>query len=354
MNRKSCPRFSGLRLPAVCVVALSFWLVALWPVCAEEMTLAAFQDQYPRRTILDPQGVTNLLHRRVNLLRGERRELAVTTTYLYGDRIGMVGAVVPDFDGALEDVEDFDALLSDRGIVHSATLRIGSRLFSARFYQNPGVDSFYRTAEAMGWEEQTGERAERTRDLWEQWGLFSVHAILPGMPVDLLRCDVQGDWFQVSVAHNSCVEGFFDVETGILREVRDVRDDRVTRLHVALPGELHAENMPAFMRFPEAEMIEKAEAMAERRAAHGGIGAVVRLDAEKQALVVTEVIADRGEDGLREGDFILAIDDQPVEGRSLPELVRSLRGRIGCPVVLLVEREGAVFDVSLERIPIRR
>ena len=116
MNRKSCPRFSGLRLSAVCIVALSFWLVAPWPVCAGDMTLAAFQDQYPHRTILDPQGVTNLLHRRVNLLRGERRELAVTTTCLYGDRIGMVGAVVPDFDSALEDVEDFDALLSDRGI----------------------------------------------------------------------------------------------------------------------------------------------------------------------------------------------------------------------------------------------
>jgi hypothetical protein len=50
--------------------------------------------------------------------------------------------------------------------------------------------------------------------------------------------------------------------------------------------------------------------------------------------------------------FVLAIDDRPDDGRSLPELVRSLRGRVGTSVALLVEREGAVFEMGLDRVPV--
>lgn len=65
--------------------------------------------------------------------------------------------------------------------------------------------------------------------------------------------------------------------------------------------------------------------------------------------VPPESAADRA--GLREGDEIVSIDDVPVSGRRTTDAVARLRGDVGTPVVLGVQRGDERVTVRVERGP---
>jgi carboxyl-terminal processing protease len=57
--------------------------------------------------------------------------------------------------------------------------------------------------------------------------------------------------------------------------------------------------------------------------------------------------------GLRAGDAVLAVDGDTVDGKTLDQVVQSIRGTAGTSVRLQIQREGAaVFDLSIVRAEI--
>ncbi len=88
------------------------------------------------------------------------------------------------------------------------------------------------------------------------------------------------------------------------------------------------------------------------RQSYGGIGAEVR---EREGNVqITGLHPEGGAraGGLEEGDWIVAVDDQSVEGAGLPAVVQALRGEPGTTVEVEVRREGA--DERVRRTVERR
>jgi carboxyl-terminal processing protease len=89
----------------------------------------------------------------------------------------------------------------------------------------------------------------------------------------------------------------------------------------------------------------------DTRGEFGGIG--VEVDFRNETVVVISPIegspAERA--GIRAGDRIVAIDDTPVRGRSMLDLVRRMRGKAGTKVVVSVTRgaDDTVIPFTLRR-----
>jgi carboxyl-terminal processing protease len=87
----------------------------------------------------------------------------------------------------------------------------------------------------------------------------------------------------------------------------------------------------------------------ERRAARSGFGGIgVRYEVEPGFITVTEIIADSpaAQAKLKTGDHILAIDSTRLAGLEVNDLTQLLRGPIGSPIKLTLQR-GAAAPVTL-------
>jgi membrane-associated protease RseP (regulator of RpoE activity) len=54
--------------------------------------------------------------------------------------------------------------------------------------------------------------------------------------------------------------------------------------------------------------------------------------------------------GIRGGDQIVAVDEQPVEGKALSDVAKAIRGEVGTSVKLNLSRQGQSREVSLTRV----
>lgn len=90
------------------------------------------------------------------------------------------------------------------------------------------------------------------------------------------------------------------------------------------------------------------------RGEYGGLGLEVTMD-EGLVLVVApmdDTPADRA--GIQSGDYLTAIDGDPILGLDLDEAVERMRGPVGQPITVTVAREGVdPFDVTIVRENIR-
>lgn len=84
----------------------------------------------------------------------------------------------------------------------------------------------------------------------------------------------------------------------------------------------------------------------------GGIHARLAFS-ETHGLRVLEVPPDSAaaRAGLAVGDRIVAIDDEPVEGRPMSDVVRALRGDVGTRVRLRIMRGIIPRTIEVERAP---
>ena len=99
---------------------------------------------------------------------------------------------------------------------------------------------------------------------------------------------------------------------------------------------------------------EYREMMVQTRGEFGGLGMQVTL--ENGLVKVISPIDDTpaARAGLKPGDLILAIDDNPVTDMTLSDAVERLRGPIGTQVKLTLRREGVdAFEVKLTRADIK-
>ena len=85
----------------------------------------------------------------------------------------------------------------------------------------------------------------------------------------------------------------------------------------------------------------------------GSVGAVLAKDNRSGRVFVREVAPGQAaaEAGLADGDEIVRIAGQPVEGMTPGEVRKKLRGEVGSILVLTVVHDGVTHDVKVERTP---
>lgn len=81
----------------------------------------------------------------------------------------------------------------------------------------------------------------------------------------------------------------------------------------------------------------------------GGIGIMVGIRDERLTIISPINGTPGFRAGLRGGDLILKVDDQDTEYMSLDEAVSMMRGPVGEPVVLTIQRGDEVWDVTIVR-----
>ena len=99
---------------------------------------------------------------------------------------------------------------------------------------------------------------------------------------------------------------------------------------------------------------EYQEMMTGNRGEFGGLGLEVMLEGSSVKVVtpIDDTPAERG--GMKPGDVILRIDGQSIEGLSLAEAVKRMRGPVGSQVRLTIARgTQAPFDLPLTRAVVR-
>jgi carboxyl-terminal processing protease len=90
------------------------------------------------------------------------------------------------------------------------------------------------------------------------------------------------------------------------------------------------------------------------RGEFGGLGLEVTMDNGIVKVVSPIDDTPAAKAGLKPGDFITAIDGEPVLGLSLNDAVERMRGPIDSPIKLTIRREGRdPFDVTLKRAVIK-
>jgi len=103
---------------------------------------------------------------------------------------------------------------------------------------------------------------------------------------------------------------------------------------------------------------EEFKAFQEETGGHfEGIGAVLQViideDTGEQTIIIASVIPDgpTAKTKIRGGDQIIKVDEKPIKGLSLTEIVSRIRGLKGTEVKLTLIREGepAPFEVSIVR-----
>jgi len=88
----------------------------------------------------------------------------------------------------------------------------------------------------------------------------------------------------------------------------------------------------------------------------GGIGASIGLIHDRPTIAAPpEEDSPAGQAGIQEGDVIISVDGNSVEGQTVQEIVGQIRGEIGTKVVIGLERADEVKEVTVTRgsIPIR-
>jgi carboxyl-terminal processing protease len=142
---------------------------------------------------------------------------------------------------------------------------------------------------------------------------------------------------------------FNDVLDRVHRDyVDDVSDKKL--VEDALHGMLSALDPHSSYLDPK----EFREMQVETKGQFGGLGMQVTM--ENSLVKVISPIDDTpaARAGIKPGDLILKLDDQPVPGMTLSEAVDKMRGPIGTSIKLTVRREGQEpFDLSLTRAEIK-
>lgn len=145
-------------------------------------------------------------------------------------------------------------------------------------------------------------------------------------------------------------EGWADLTTNLIETGRtlslSLRDASTEQVYMAT-FEAVLDHLDGFSRYVSAPA---AQATRASRVGFGGIG--VRLEQHEHGVKIVEVYDDTPahKAGLKAGDVITHVDDQPMKGVDREEILYRLRGLVGSRVKLRVEREdGPPFAVAIRR-----
>ena len=172
--------------------------------------------------------------------------------------------------------------------------------------------------------------------------------IIPGVHRYELDYDIP------TVSDLSPIATFWQVREKIKNQFVYPVDDDTKLTYGAIRGMLAALEDP-YTRFLDPK--EFKDFNTETEGHFDGIGAILeaRIDpaSHRQRVIITRVI-ERGPTSktkIRGGDEIIGVDDKPIKGLTLTEVVRRIRGKRGTVVELKLVREGLdePFDVEITR-----
>jgi carboxyl-terminal processing protease len=89
--------------------------------------------------------------------------------------------------------------------------------------------------------------------------------------------------------------------------------------------------------------------MLEGHQDYGGIGAPIINDHGKIRIFDIFSNSPAEKNGLKRGDEILKIDNYPIDGLSLNEITKKIRGKIGSPVYLTIQRDDSTKTIKIIR-----
>ncbi|MCB9992267.1 MAG: S41 family peptidase [Hyphomicrobiaceae bacterium] len=145
---------------------------------------------------------------------------------------------------------------------------------------------------------------------------------------------------------------FGEVFDRIRSEYVDVPDERQL-IRAAIEGMLSSLDPHSGYLPPDAYESVRQDTSGE----FGGLG--VEITMEEGIVRVMNPIKDTPafRAGILANDYIIALDDIPILGRSLDETINQMKGKVGTPIKVTVVREGVAepFDVELDRgfIPVK-
>ena len=82
------------------------------------------------------------------------------------------------------------------------------------------------------------------------------------------------------------------------------------------------------------------EMQTDTRGEFGGLGIEVGMEAGVVKVISPIEDSPAYEAGVKAGDYIIKIDDEQVQGKSLMEAVKLMRGKIGTPIEITIRRKG--------------
>ncbi len=185
-----------------------------------------------------------------------------------------------------------------------------------------------------------------------------LHAVLQGLVTGLLlgAAFAAGFLFRDVVNRPTPSQTSFD----LLREIDGLlashylyeMPDETTRIHGAAAGLVASLGNPyTYFQEPQASEVDTTN-LAGR---FGGIGAEIGRD-EQGRFVIQRVYRDNPayNAGIVEGDIILAVDGVPVDTSATDsnQLLAAIRGEVGTPVTLRLQRGDEVFEVTVVRAEI--
>lgn len=172
--------------------------------------------------------------------------------------------------------------------------------------------------------------------------------IIPGVHRHQLDRDIP------AVSDLSPISTFWQVREKIKKQFVYAVEDDTELTYGAIRGMLASLEDP-YSRFLDPK--EFKDFNAETEGHFDGIGAVLeaRIDGvtHRQRVIITSVIegGPTSKTRIRAGDEIIGVDDKPVKGLTLTEVVRRIRGKRDTVVTLKLVREGLdkPFDVEITR-----
>lgn len=139
---------------------------------------------------------------------------------------------------------------------------------------------------------------------------------------------------------------FIDSSIAALDEIETDDTSPVGIVGAALDDSLH--NLDPHSAYMTDDMFRRLQESTE--GSFAGVGIVIALDDDKRIRIVSPIDdTPAARAGLRPDDRITHIDGYQMEGEPISEAVRRMRGRVGDPVTLTIQRIQDSFDVTVKR-----
>lgn len=139
---------------------------------------------------------------------------------------------------------------------------------------------------------------------------------------------------------------FIDSSIAALDEIETDDTSPIGIVGAALDDSLH--NLDPHSAYMTDDMFRRLQESTE--GSFAGVGIVIALDDDKRIRIVSPIDdTPAARAGLRPDDRITHIDGYQMEGEPISEAVRRMRGRVGDPVTLTIQRVQDSFDVTVKR-----
>ncbi len=161
--------------------------------------------------------------------------------------------------------------------------------------------------------------------------------------------------FQSSIANEKLYEKI-DIFGEVLEKIRDDYVDEIDQADVmdsAINGVL--QSLDPYSAYMSPELFENMQT--DTRGEFGGLGIEIGMEAGVVKVIAPIDDTPAAKAGIKAGDYIVKIDDTQVQGKTLMEAVKLMRGPVGSSIKLTVRRKNQKrsldFNITREIIEVK-